>query len=97
MTAAGLFRKRTFSPHLLPDFLHTIEIAGEGGAEVPESDRRNMRNGLVGGHALMLMPYDDIEHPDAMAGDAGFPAVDALRPGDPILGGRGLKYKPQDN
>ena len=89
MTAAEFFRKRTLIPHLLLDFLDVIEIIGEGCVDVPESDSRNVRNDLVGGHALMLMPRDDIEHTDAVAGNAGFSAADAGRPGDPILGGRG--------
>jgi hypothetical protein len=63
-----------------------IEIVSEGGVDVVESDRRNVRYDLVGGHALMLMPHHDIEHTDSVACDAGFPAADAGRPGDPVFG-----------
>src|ERR1035438_9771203 len=68
--------------------LNVIEIVGEGGMDVGESDRRNVRHDLVGGHALVLMPHHDIEHTDAVAGDAGLSAADAGRPGDPVLGDR---------
>jgi hypothetical protein len=70
----------------LPDLLNVIEIVGEGGVDVGESDRRNVRHDLVGGHALVLMPHHDIEHTDTVAGDAGLSAADAGRPGDPVLG-----------
>src|ERR1039458_2406299 len=70
----------------LPDLLNVIEIVGEGGMDVGESDRRNVRHDLVGGHALVLMPHHDIEHTDTVAGDAGLSAADAGRPGDPVLG-----------
>src|ERR1039457_5185246 len=86
MSASEIFGKRTLGSHLLPDLLEVIEIVGEGGMDVGESDRRNVRHDLVGGHALVLMPHHDIEHTDTVAGDAGLSAADAGRPGDPVLG-----------
>src|ERR1039458_4247400 len=71
----------------LPDLLNVIEIVGEGGMDVGESDRRNVRHDLVGGHALVLMPHHDIEHTDTVAGDAGLSAQAAGVPGEPFLGG----------
>jgi hypothetical protein len=80
MRAAEIFCKGTLGVHLLLDFLDVIEIVGQGRVHVCKRDRRNVRHDLVGSHALMLMPLHDIEHPDAVAGDAGFPAADAGRP-----------------
>ena len=86
INTANLFGRRTLGAHLLLDFLNVIEIVSEGGVDVGESDRRNVRYDLVGGHALMRMPHHDIEHTDSVACDAGFPAADAGRPGDPVFG-----------
>lgn len=73
MRAVELFGKRTLGAHLLLDFLDVIEIIG--GVDVRQSDRGNVRDDLVGRHTQMLMPHHDVEHTDAVAGDAGFPAA----------------------
>jgi len=86
MIAAEIFGKRAFRSDLLLDFLDVIEIVGKSSMDIRESDGRNVRHDLVGSHALMLIPRHDIEHTDAVAGDAGLPAADAGRPGDPVSG-----------
>jgi hypothetical protein len=68
-------RALAFCPHLAPDFLDMIEVIGEGGVHVRESDSRNVGDNLIGSQALMLMPRDDVEHADAMAGNTGFAAA----------------------
>jgi catechol 2,3-dioxygenase-like lactoylglutathione lyase family enzyme len=80
---------RALVPHLLLDFFDVIEIIGKGRVNFGQGDRRHVGNDLVGGHALMLMPRNDIEHTDAVAGDAGFSTADIGRPGDPVLRRRG--------
>ena len=85
MHRAKILGKRPPGSHLVLDFLDVIEIVGEGGMDVDESDSRNVRHDLVGGHALMLVPHHNIGHTDAVASDAGLSAADAGSPGDPVL------------
>lgn len=88
VVTAELVREFALGSHLLLDIVDVIEVVGEGRVDVGKSDRRNIGDDLVGSHALMLMPHDDIDHTDTVAGDAGLAAANAGRPGDPILGGR---------
>lgn len=59
--------------HLLLDFVDVVELVGERGVDVGESNCRDVGDDLVGCHAPVLMPYNDIEHADTVAGDACFP------------------------
>jgi hypothetical protein len=89
ITTAELLRKRALRPHLLLDLFDVIEVIGEGGMDIGESDGWKVGDDLVGRHALMLMPPHDVEHTDAVAGDAGLAAANTGRPADPVLGGLG--------
>jgi hypothetical protein len=89
LAAARLFRQGTLLPHLLLDFINVIEMVGKGRVNVCKSDRGRMRNDLIRGHMLMLVPRDNIEHAHTMSGDAGLPAADIRRLGDPAIGGVG--------
>jgi hypothetical protein len=63
-------------PHLCLNFLDVIEIPGERDVYVGERDGRNLGNDLVRGKPLVLMPIDDVEHPDAVAGETSPAATD---------------------
>lgn len=86
MTATELFRKCALRAHLLLDLLHVLEVVGEGGMDVGQSDGWNVGDDLVGSHALVLVPHHHIEHTDAVTRDAGFAAANAGRPADPVIG-----------
>jgi len=51
--------------------------------------KKKKRDDLVGGHALMFMFYQDIEHTNAVACDTSFATADVRRLGYAVLGGRG--------
>ena len=84
IVTAEFVRKRAFRLHLLLDLFEVIEVVGEGGVDVGKSDRGEMRDDLVGRHALVLMPHHHIEYTDAMAGDARLAAANVRRPADPV-------------
>src|ERR1700674_352339 len=89
MAAAELFRIRALVPHLALDFVDVIEIVGQRSVNAGESNGGHVGDDLVGSHALMLMPYYDIEHTHTMAGDASLTTAHVGRPGDPVLADRG--------
>jgi hypothetical protein len=62
---------------------------------VQMAERRDLGDDLVRAHTLMLMPRDDVEHPDAMSCDPGFPAAGAGGSDDALGGGysHGLVYE----
>lgn len=51
--------KSAFRGYLLLDLFEVIEVVGKGGVDVGEGDGWEMRNDLVGRHALVLMPHHD--------------------------------------
>ena len=57
---------------LLLNLFHVIEVVGERGMHVGERNGGDVRDDLVGGHALMLVTHNDIEHTDAMLCNTGF-------------------------
>jgi hypothetical protein len=61
-----------FSAHFLLDLRNVVEIVCESGVDVGKSDRRDVRDDLVGFHTQVFVPNHDIEHTHAMAGNAGF-------------------------
>lgn len=57
MAAVEFFRARALVPHLLLDFVEVVEIIGESRVNIGESEGGNVRDDLIRGHALMLMPH----------------------------------------
>jgi hypothetical protein len=89
LIAAELLRKRALISHLLLNVFDVVEVVSEGGVNIRERDRRNVRNDFIRRYDLMLMPYDNIEDTNAVAGNASFAAANAGRLADPVLPERG--------
>jgi hypothetical protein len=64
--------------HFCLDFLDVIEIPGERGVYVGQRDGRNLENDIVRDKPLVLVPGDDVEHSDSVAGETS-PAATDLR------------------
>jgi hypothetical protein len=75
LAAAELLRECALVSHLLLDLVDVLKIVGQRGVDAGEGDGRDMRYDLIGSQALMFMPRHDVEHANAMAADAGFPAA----------------------
>lgn len=73
--------------HLGLNLLDVIEIVGESGVNLRERDGRNVRNDLVRGKTLVLLPSDDVQHADSVASNMSPAAADAWRLHDPLAGG----------
>jgi hypothetical protein len=54
-----------------------IEVVCEGSMNIRKRDCGNVRNNLVGRHALVLMPNDNVLHANPVARKAGPTAADA--------------------
>src|SRR5260370_460288 len=78
------FKRR---PHLFPDLIEMVEVVGESRVYIRKGDAGKVRNDLMGSHPLMLVPHHNVEHTVSMTRDAGFPATDPFRFGDPGFAG----------
>ena len=89
MIAAGFVHQRPFSPHVILDLLDVIEVVGQRGMDVGEREGRDVRDDLVRAHPLVFRPYGDVEHADAVAGDASPATTHARCLSDPASRQRG--------
>jgi len=59
------------------DLVDVIEVVGKGCVNVCERNSGDVRDNLIRRHALVFMPHNNVEHPNAVAGDASFTSADA--------------------
>ncbi len=83
MILLTLFHEGTFGTHFFLNFFDMVEVIGKSCVNVGERDRRNMGNNFIGRHAVVLMPYDDVQHADAMPVKARSTSTDVRRSYDP--------------
>jgi len=64
-----------------------IEVVCERRVNISEGEGGNVRDNLVGCHALVLIPDDNVQYANAMAGDARLAATHLRRSRDPSSAG----------
>jgi hypothetical protein len=87
MIAPNLRHKRHLSLHFLLDLVDVVEKVRKGGVDVGESDAWNVVDDLIGFHAHVLMPNDNIEHTHTMTDDTGLAAAYACPSAYPVING----------
>ncbi len=90
-----LEERRIISPKLLSlcalgsnlflDLFSMVEVVRQGGVHVSESDGRNVGHNLISSEAVLFVPDGDVEHTNAMTGDAGAPAANARNLANPFV------------